>query len=194
MKPDWDSLAKKYADSEYVLVGDVDCTSDTGKDICGTYGVEGYPTLKYFPPGDKTGKSYEGGRSKKDLVKFVKKYDPGFVCTAATVAQCSEKQLTKLQPYLDMAPAELEALRDSLQAEIGAAKATRDAAAAKLEEFRKKPFGPASAAEGKALREELEAADAPFKEVKKAKSATLKLVANALKTEAPKASTNKDEV
>merc|ERR1712060_475021 len=88
-----DSVAKKYADSEYVVVADVDCTADEGQKICGKYGVEGYPTLKYFEAGATEGKSYDGGRSKKDLIKFVKKYDPGFVCTAATVAQCSEKQL-----------------------------------------------------------------------------------------------------
>lgn len=191
MKPDWDSVEKKYADSEYVMVGNVDCTADEGQKICSKYGVEGYPTLKYFPAGDKEGKSYEGGRSKKDLIKFVKKYDPGFVCTAATKAQCSEKQLAKLQPYLDMEPSELQALHESIKAEIEAAKEARAVVAAKLEEFRKKPFGPASAAEGKALREELEAVDAPYKEIKKAKGATLKLIANALKTDTPPP---KDEV
>lgn len=193
MKPDWDSLAKKYADSELVVVGDVDCTSDDGKDVCSKHDVSGYPTLKYFTPGSTDGKKYEGGRSKKELVKFVKKFDPGFVCTAAVIDQCSEKQRAKLQPYLDMEASELQALHDSIKAEMDAAKEARDAVKMKLEAFRKEPFGPQQKEKGRVIMAELAAVEEPFQALKKEKGPTLKLITAARTTEA-KPLPVKDEV
>jgi protein disulfide-isomerase A6 len=46
LAPIWDALADKYADSSSVVVGSVDCTTEENKDLCGEYGVQGYPTLK----------------------------------------------------------------------------------------------------------------------------------------------------
>jgi protein disulfide-isomerase A6 len=46
LAPDWDALADKYSDSSSVVIGSVDCTTDENKDLCGEYGVQGYPTLK----------------------------------------------------------------------------------------------------------------------------------------------------
>uniref|UniRef100_A0A7S0HA67 Thioredoxin domain-containing protein n=1 Tax=Hanusia phi TaxID=3032 RepID=A0A7S0HA67_9CRYP len=68
MKPAWDDLGKHYLASSSVLIGDVDCTSEN--ELCSKYGVSGYPTIKYFPTGDKEGKPYNGGRSLDDLKKF----------------------------------------------------------------------------------------------------------------------------
>lgn len=35
-----------------ILIEQVDCTSDNGKDTCSKYGVSGYPTLKIFKNGE----------------------------------------------------------------------------------------------------------------------------------------------
>lgn len=35
------------------------------------YGVSGYPTLKFFPKGNKAGEDYDGGRELDDFVKFI---------------------------------------------------------------------------------------------------------------------------
>jgi len=82
MKPDWDKLGDAYAGSSSVVVADVDCTSDEGKDVCEKNGVSGYPTIKYFTAetGAK-GEDYQGGREFAELEKFVqeklaKKCDP----------------------------------------------------------------------------------------------------------------------
>jgi len=66
MKPDWDSLADEYKDSQTVLIADVDCTAG-GQPLCEKYGVKGYPTIKTFRAGDADGEAYEGGRSLDDL-------------------------------------------------------------------------------------------------------------------------------
>lgn len=35
------------------------------------YGVSGYPTLKFFPKGNKAGEDYDGGRDLDDFVAFI---------------------------------------------------------------------------------------------------------------------------
>lgn len=35
------------------------------------YGVSGYPTLKFFPKGNKAGEDYDGGRDVDDFVNFI---------------------------------------------------------------------------------------------------------------------------
>ena len=35
MKPDWDKLGGKFADSEVVVIADVDCTDKKGESLCG---------------------------------------------------------------------------------------------------------------------------------------------------------------
>lgn len=35
------------------------------------YGVSGYPTLKFFPKGNKDGEDYDGGRDLDDFVAFI---------------------------------------------------------------------------------------------------------------------------
>ena len=57
MKPAWDRLGADYKDSASVMIVDVDCTAE-GSGTCGKVGVKGYPTIKYYPAGDKKGKDY----------------------------------------------------------------------------------------------------------------------------------------
>jgi protein disulfide-isomerase A6 len=94
MKPDWDKLAEKFADSSTVLIADVDCTVE--KDLCSQYGVRGYPTIKYFsgstaPDGDK----YEGGRDYASLETFASE-NLGPSCGNDYKELCDEGQLAIL--------------------------------------------------------------------------------------------------
>jgi len=174
MKPDWDALGEKYEDSKKVLIGDVDCTG-SGKATCERFGVEGYPTLKYFNPPDTEGEAYEGGRSLKELKKFAKSLGPG--CSVSTWGKCSEKQKAELQPYLDMSAEELEALRGSTQQSIDGAQKAHDELM-------------------KSLQEQYEKSEEALKALKAKESPILKLVKVALigKTPQEEAAAPKDEV
>jgi protein disulfide-isomerase A6 len=88
MKPAWDKLASEY-ESSSVVVGDADCTVE--KDLCSTFGVKGYPTIKYFKDGDREGTSYDGGRDFDSLKKFVQE-SLEVLCDVKDPTQCDEKE------------------------------------------------------------------------------------------------------
>jgi len=94
---------KKYADSESVLVADVDCTAD-GQSLCEEVGVEGYPTIKYGDPNDL--QDYEGEREFKDLNKFVKN-ELGPQCGPSNLDLCSEEKKKQIEEFLAMPGASL---------------------------------------------------------------------------------------
>jgi protein disulfide-isomerase A6 len=70
----------------------VDCTADSAKELCSKYGVQGYPTIKYFTAstGDD-GEKYEEARDYNALKKFTKKMskDP---CDVSSLANCNKKE------------------------------------------------------------------------------------------------------
>jgi len=58
----------------------VDCTVE--KDLCSRFGVQGFPTLKVFRSSGDIDKptEYQGGRSEKDIVKYLRKQtEPAYV-------------------------------------------------------------------------------------------------------------------
>jgi protein disulfide-isomerase A6 len=55
------------------VVAKVDCTAQA--DVCQQFGVQGYPTLKWFPKHSKTPEDYNGGRTAADLIKFINQKD-----------------------------------------------------------------------------------------------------------------------
>lgn len=93
-----DKLASKWnkPDSNAVIV-DVDCTTDDAKDLCSKYGVQGYPTLKYFSPTtSKEGDTYEDGRDLKSMNKFVKRTSK-LPCAPDTGENCDKKDTAYLE-------------------------------------------------------------------------------------------------
>ena len=86
MKPAWDSLMSDFADSESVLVADVDCIED-GKALCEKVGVKGFPTIKYGDPDDL--QDYTGSRDHPELHAFTEGLQPG--CVVETLENCSDE-------------------------------------------------------------------------------------------------------
>merc|ERR1719326_289627 len=100
------------------MIIDVDCTVDEAKKLCETYGVEGFPTLKYFGPGlASDGEKYEEGRDYSALAKFVKKKAKK-PCDPATLENCDKKDKAYLEEIKDMNPAKLAEEKQQMEMEI----------------------------------------------------------------------------
>jgi len=130
MKPAWDELISEYEGSASALVADVDCTSDGGKDLCETQGVQGYPTIKWGEPSAL--QDYEGDRELSALKAFAaENLKP--LCGPNNLELCDadkKKQITDLQA---MSVADLDAEIQKKDAESKAAEDHFDAEVAKLQ-------------------------------------------------------------
>merc|ERR1712187_77511 len=110
MKPAWDKLAKEYETHKDIVIVDVDCTSDKNEALCSKYGVQGYPTIKYFTGStDALGDDYEGGRDLAALKKFVDE-NLGPSGGPDNMDLCNDAQSAEIKKYMDMDAAELEKL------------------------------------------------------------------------------------
>lgn len=69
LEPEWKKAAKELGGK--VKLGALDATAYQSK--AQEYGVQGYPTIKYFPSGVKSRSSaadYDGGRTSGDIVNW----------------------------------------------------------------------------------------------------------------------------
>lgn len=73
LKPTYEKLASAFAGEPNVVVGMVDATKNS--ELASSYGVSGYPTIKYFAAGeDKTAQDYSSGRDMGSLVSFLNEH------------------------------------------------------------------------------------------------------------------------
>jgi len=114
MKPDWDKLMGEYKSHASILIADVDCTA-SGKDLCETVGVQGFPTIKHGDPNNL--EDYEGGRSFKELSKFAKD-NLGPRCGPANLDLCDEAKKTQIDGFMKMDDAKLQGLIDEQDAAL----------------------------------------------------------------------------
>ncbi|KAK8998226.1 hypothetical protein V6N11_083619 [Hibiscus sabdariffa] len=69
LAPEFAKLGASFKKAKSVLIGKVDC--DEHKSVCSKYGVQGYPTIQWFPKGSLEPKKYEGPRTSEALAEFV---------------------------------------------------------------------------------------------------------------------------
>lgn len=99
----------------------MDCTQDNAKSLCEKYGVEGYPTIKYFSKDTADlGEKYEGEREYNKLKKFVKQMSKP-PCVVSTLENCNKKEKTYITQMESMDPDTMKKTRDDFQTQIEAA-------------------------------------------------------------------------
>jgi len=126
MKPAWDKLGDAHADSKTVLIGDVDCTTEDNKPLCGQYGVQGYPTIKYFTSSsDPTGSKYEGGRDFEAMSKWADE-NLGPQCSLNNRDLCGEEAIKEMDSFTAMSADERQALIDEKDGAIKGAETALD--------------------------------------------------------------------
>ncbi|KAF5208039.1 disulfide isomerase-like 2-2 [Thalictrum thalictroides] len=69
LAPIYEKVAAAYKSEEEVVIANLD--ADKFKDLAEKYGISGFPTLKFFPKGNKAGEDYDGGRDVDDFVSFI---------------------------------------------------------------------------------------------------------------------------
>ncbi|KAG2597440.1 protein disulfide isomerase-like 2-2 [Panicum virgatum] len=69
LAPIYEKVASVFKLDEGVVIANLD--ADKHRDLAEKYGVTGFPTLKFFPKGNKAGEDYDGGRDLGDFVKFI---------------------------------------------------------------------------------------------------------------------------
>jgi len=69
LEPEWKILEKSFESSELVHIAKIDC--DANKLAATSFGISGFPTIKFFKAGETEGEDYKGGRTAADLIAFV---------------------------------------------------------------------------------------------------------------------------
>jgi len=71
LEPVYEKVAKTFENEKNCVVAKVD--ADQEKELGSKWGVSGFPTIKFFPKGNKEGEEYDGGRSEQDFIDFLNK-------------------------------------------------------------------------------------------------------------------------
>lgn len=72
-KPEFVRAAKELEAEEGIQLAAVDCTA-AGQQVCQRFGVQGYPTFKFFGANKRSPIEYESGRDKDSFVAFAKEH------------------------------------------------------------------------------------------------------------------------
>jgi protein disulfide-isomerase A6 len=106
------------------VIADVDCTADSGKGLCEKFGVQGYPTIKYWNKDTADdGEKYEEAREYAKLKKFVKSMskDP---CNLETQENCNKKEKTFIEELSSWDEAKVKTESESYKTQLETAKTT----------------------------------------------------------------------
>jgi len=71
MKPAYEKVAATFKPESDCIVANVDGDDKKNADLSKKYGVNGFPTIKFFSKDNKEPVDYEGGRSEADFVAFL---------------------------------------------------------------------------------------------------------------------------
>lgn len=82
LAPTYEELGEAFAQSrDEVIIAKVD--ADAHRDLGGEFGIQGFPTIKWFPKGVTTAdgvEDYRGGRDLDSLTKFVREKSGKYCC------------------------------------------------------------------------------------------------------------------
>ncbi|KAI0728533.1 protein disulfide isomerase [Fomitopsis betulina] len=75
LKPTWENVAKDFAAESNCVVANLDADAAQNKPLAEKYGVQSFPTLKFFAKGKKdTPVDYDGPRSEEAFVEFLNEH------------------------------------------------------------------------------------------------------------------------
>merc|ERR1711885_85271 len=69
LEPVYEKVGKTFANEGNCVVAKVD--ADSEKDLGSRFGIQGFPTIKFFSKTNKDGEEYNGGRSEQDFIDYL---------------------------------------------------------------------------------------------------------------------------
>ena len=121
LKPSWEKLAADYADSDTFLVAEVDCTTPETESWCqNVFDIEGFPTLLFGDPA-RDGvflEEYEDDRDYETLADFAEEMFATPLCNIDHLDGCPAESKEKLQHYMRMSSAEIDAELERIENEM----------------------------------------------------------------------------
>jgi len=69
LEPVYEKVGKTFANEGNCVVAKVD--ADGEKELGSRFGIQGFPTIKFFSKTNKEGEEYNGGRSEQDFIDFL---------------------------------------------------------------------------------------------------------------------------
>ncbi|KAG0376684.1 protein disulfide-isomerase precursor, partial [Mortierella sp. AD032] len=90
LEPEYDAAAKMLREDEDIQLAKVDCVAE--KELCKTYEVSSYPTLKIFREGIP--RDYKGNRKSDGIISYLRKHaaPPVTILTAETLPAFAESE------------------------------------------------------------------------------------------------------
>ncbi|KAH9960837.1 protein disulfide isomerase [Russula dissimulans] len=70
LKPTYEKVAKDFLQEKNCIVANLDADAEANRPLALKYGIESFPTIKFFPKGGEP-IDYEGGRQEADFVQFL---------------------------------------------------------------------------------------------------------------------------
>ncbi|KAF3930481.1 Thioredoxin [Dactylella cylindrospora] len=75
LAPIYEKVATDFSRDSNVVVAKIDCDAPNGKQTSEKYGIQGFPTLKFFPADPSAGPiDYDGPRSEEGLLEFINEH------------------------------------------------------------------------------------------------------------------------
>lgn len=119
--PDMERLATEYKSRRSVRIAQVDCTSPKAQNLCGKFGVQGYPTIKAFKfksGGSKSGEDYNGARDYAGIKRYIDGHLAGPECSLEDREGCEPDELKLLEESEKMSTGDRRAKIQEMEAQI----------------------------------------------------------------------------
>jgi protein disulfide-isomerase A1 len=89
LAPIWEELGELYKDNKDIVIAKFDSTTNEAEGV----EVKGYPTLIFYPKGNKAGVTFEGDRTLEGLTKYLEEQIPSLVSASGAGGAAAEGEL-----------------------------------------------------------------------------------------------------
>mmetsp|Transcript_2184 Transcript_2184/g.3334 ORF Transcript_2184/g.3334 Transcript_2184/m.3334 type:complete len:229 (+) Transcript_2184:57-743(+) len=109
--PDFEKMAIDFKDHDVVLIGQVDCASETV--FCEDFDIKLYPTFYFGDP--SAPEVYDGERDYESMINFAEENLTQELCSVNNIDVCSPEQKKVIDEFKQKSPKELDDMADEIE-------------------------------------------------------------------------------